>query len=232
MSITHSLYTPQRTGDGSLTLRHTEVGELFHSRHGAVSESAHVFLRAGLEACGRERVDLLEVGLGTGLNMLLTWIHCLEGKCAVRYTALEPRPLDAEVLRTLGHCDELGRPDLSGAYIRLMTGLEGEKFAEDGGFAFLRRSTPVQNFGEEHGFDVVYFDAFAPMRQPEMWTPEVFQRMYRALRPGGLLVTYCAKGSVRRTMQAAGFTVERLPGPPGKREMLRARKPGPGLLSA
>ncbi len=215
---------PLRTADGSLTLRSAQWGEQYHSMHGAVQESTHVFIKAGAEAVQKPALDVLEVGLGTGLNLLLTWVRCLEGKWNVRYTALEPFPLSKEQLDELAHCEELAWPGLHEPFVARMTAAPGEWQEPMGGLAFRRLATPVQELEEADLYDVVYFDAFSPGAQPEMWTTAVFQRMHRALRAGGVMVTYCAKGDVRRAMQAAGFKVERLPGPPGKREMLRATK--------
>ncbi|MDX9749587.1 MAG: tRNA (5-methylaminomethyl-2-thiouridine)(34)-methyltransferase MnmD [Flavobacteriales bacterium] len=213
------------TADGSPTLRHARVDEPYHSVYGAVTESTHVFIRAGLEARGLPDADVLEVGLGTGLNMLLTWVHCLERGRTVRYTALEPFPLEAATLERLAHCAAIAWPGLHAPFIRAMTAPPGNAQVLEGGLTFTRLAAMVQTFRAEEAFDVVYFDAFAPDKQPDMWTEEVFRGMHRALRPGGTLVTYCAKGAVRRAMQAAGLVVERLPGPPGKREMLRAARP-------
>jgi tRNA U34 5-methylaminomethyl-2-thiouridine-forming methyltransferase MnmC len=214
-----------RTADGSLTLHIAEWDEPYHSRHGAVQESTHVFIKAGLERVDKPTIDVLEVGLGTGLNLLLTWVRCLEGKCAVNYTALEPYPVVKAHLEALGHAEELAWPGLHEPFLEVMTGAPDAWQQGIGGLRFRRLERLVQDFDEESMADVVYFDAFAPEKQPGMWSEPVFRRIFRALRPGGALVTYCAKGEVRRTMQAAGFTVERLPGPPGKREMLRATRP-------
>lgn len=224
MGSTAPDFLPLRTGDGSLTLRSEQLGEQYHSTHGAVQESTHVFIKNGLEHVGTPHVDVLEIGLGTGLNLLLTWIRCLEGKCTVTYTALEPFPVSAESLHALDHCADLAWPGLHEPFIERMTMHREDLWEPLGGLSFQRLSTPVQTFHRDAIADVIYFDAFGPPTQPEMWTLDVFHRMYGALRPGGVLVTYCAKGEVRRTMQVAGFTVERLPGPPGKREMLRGSK--------
>ena len=224
MPSTAADFAPERTADGSLTLRSTALGEQYHSLHGAVQESTHVFIKQGLEYVGRPHVDVLEVGLGTGLNLLLTWIRALEGKCTVAYTALEPHPVPAEQLLALDHCTELAWPGLQGPFIERMTLPRDAVWDPFGGLSFRRLLMTVQEFQGEAVADVIYFDAFGPPTQPEMWTLEVFQRMHKALRPGGVLLTYCAKGEVRRTMQAAGFVVERTPGPPGKREMLRASR--------
>jgi tRNA U34 5-methylaminomethyl-2-thiouridine-forming methyltransferase MnmC len=222
VSSTAPDFIPHRTADGSFTLRSAQLGEQYHSVHGAVQESTHVFIKAGLEQAGKPQVDVLEVGLGTGLNLLLTWIRCLEGKCRVRYTALEPHPLGRPALEALDHCADLAWPGLQEPFLARMTGASSAWSEELGGLIFRKLELPVHQFSEAGAFDVIYFDAFGPNTQPEMWTAAVFQRMRDALRPRGILVTYCAKGAVRRAMQAAGFTVERLPGPPGKREMLRA----------
>lgn len=214
-----------RTGDGSHTLHHAQFNEPYHSLHGAVHESTHVFIKAGLEAVEARPVRVLEVGLGTGLNLLLTWIRCLEGKCSVDYTALEVYPLSREQLLRIGHCEQLAWPGLEEGFLAMMTGQEGVQHHAEADLSFTRWSTPVQQYQARSRFDVIYFDAFAPDKQPEMWTPEVFRSMHDALVPGGALVTYCAKGQVRRDMVEAGFHVERLQGPPGKREMLRAIRP-------
>lgn len=224
MPATAADLRPERTADGSLTLRSAVLDEQYHSLHGAVQESTHVFIKAGLEFVGRPHVDVLEIGLGTGLNLLLTWIRCLEGKCTVGYTALEPYPLSMGLLEALDHCNELAWPGLQEPFLERMTVPREEPWEVLGGLRFQLLQQQVQDLQLVAVADVIYFDAFGPPTQPDMWTLDVFHRMFKALRPGGVLVTYCAKGEVRRTMQQAGFSVERLPGPPGKREMLRGRK--------
>jgi tRNA U34 5-methylaminomethyl-2-thiouridine-forming methyltransferase MnmC len=216
---------PFRTADGSYTLHSPFLVEQYHSKHGAVQESMHVYIRSGLAAIGKEHIDILEVGLGTGLNFLLAWIRCLEGKCTASYTALEPNRLSSDVLGTLRHCDDLAWPGLHEPFLERMTGDPGTWQPEEGGMTFRLLETPVQEIVMDDAFDVVFFDAFGPRTQPDMWTVEVFQRLFRALRKGGVLTTYCAKGEVRRSMKAAGFHVERLKGPPQKAHMLRAIKP-------
>lgn len=217
-------FLPLRTKDGSFTLRSEQLGEQYHSLHGAVKESRHVYIEAGLKQAPGERIDVLEVGLGTGLNALLTWIHAEERGLRVRYTALEPFPVSTGTLRQTDHATNLGMPDRTHAFIEMMAAEpEVEQFVSEA-FTFTRSSTSVLDFSATAEFDVVYFDAFGPAVQPELWTEDVFRRMHCALRPGGSLVTYCAKGSVRRAMIAAGFSVERLKAMWGKREMFRGRK--------
>ncbi len=216
---------PARTADGSLTLHSDQWNEHYHSMHGAVQESTHVFIKAGLEHVALSHVDILEVGVGTGLNLLLTWVRCLEGKLTVDYTGLEPHPLSREQLEQLAHCEELAWPGLHEPFLACMTNGHGQRQAAMGGLAFTLLEQPIGAFAERNRFDLIYYDAFGPPTQPEMWTAQVFAVLFEALRPGGVLVTYCAKGAVRRAMEATGFRVERLQGPPGKREMLRATKP-------
>lgn len=214
-----------RTADGSNTLRDPSLDEPYHSLHGALQESWHVFIVNGLRAVDRQDVDVLEVGLGTGLNMLLTWLQVVEGKGRVRYTALEPHPLPRPLLQAVDHCVQCGVPTLTDAWLDAMTAAPGALTEGLGGFRFTWRQAGVEALTDTAAFDVVYFDAFAPRKQPGLWTADVFARLFRALRPGGVLVTYSAKGEVRRTLEAVGFRVEKLTGPPGKREMLRAHRP-------
>ncbi|MCB0791724.1 MAG: tRNA (5-methylaminomethyl-2-thiouridine)(34)-methyltransferase MnmD [Flavobacteriales bacterium] len=216
---------PVRTADGSFTLRHERLDEHYHSVHGAVRESQHVFLRNGLHAVDLPRIDLLEIGLGTGLNALLTFLATRVHRCTVHYTALEPFPVSIDLLRSMDHCAVLGVPDARDLYEEWMMGGPGVVIPAGDGFHFRRLDQEAGSITDANAFDLIYFDAFAPEKQPGLWTEEMFQRMHKALRPGGVLVTYCAKGQVRRNMVSAGLQVERLPGPPGKREMLRARRP-------
>ena len=186
-----------------------------------------MYIRAGLGSVDKPEVDVLEVGLGTGLNLLLTWIRCLEGKGQVRYTALEPFPLRREQLEALAHCADLAWPGLHEPFLERMTDQDESWHGMLGGLSFRKLSASVGEHEAESAYDVIYYDAFAPAVQPELWTEDMFRRTHRALRPGGVLVTYCAKGDVRRAMVAAGLEVQRLSGPPGKAEMLRAIRPLP-----
>lgn len=214
-----------RTGDGSFTLDSASLGEHYHSLFGALSESRHVYIQEGLRALGKPVVDLLEVGLGTGLNALLTWEESDQTGTKVNYLALEPFPLPASLTSAMGHASALGAPEKEEGLMRMLNTENGEELILSDGFRFRSVPMKVQDLEAEDAFDLVYFDAFAPGIQPEMWTLGVFRKLYKAMRPGAMLVTYCAKGEVRRTMLEAGLQVVRRPGPPGKHEMLTALRP-------
>lgn len=169
-------------------------------------------------------MDILEVGFGTGLNALLTLLESMSRKITVTYTAVEAYPVTLEEAARLNYPEQLG---VKGCRA-LFTGLHQSPWEEEvpliPTFTLLKQKSDFMDISDKNNFDLVYFDAFGARVQPELWTETLFAKMHTALRPNGILVTYSAKGSVRRAMQAVGFTVERLPGPPGKREMLRATK--------
>ncbi|MCF8257263.1 MAG: tRNA (5-methylaminomethyl-2-thiouridine)(34)-methyltransferase MnmD [Flavobacteriales bacterium] len=211
----------ERTADGSLTVLDVVTGSTYHSRHGARTESIHVFIRAGLDFLrekGLQHFQVLEMGFGTGLNAFLTAERTLDGDISVDYTALEAFPLAMgmweEVVNQELHCTELFRTIHASPW--------GERAVIAERFSIVKHHIRLQDFFSQEKFDLIYYDAFEPNTQPELWTEEVFRKLFDMSAPGGVVVTYCAKGSVRRAMQAAGYTVERLPGPPFKREMLRA----------
>ena len=204
------------SSDGSLTIWVPELDEHYHSIHGAITESQHVFIDAGLMAFDKEEVSILEVGLGTALNARLTLEQ--KGERNIHYFALEKFPLNVEEvneIEALGHHKEA----------KILKVGAGKPTIIETGFTFELSTEDLRNFKTDApSFDLIYFDAFAPSAQPELWSEEVFRAMYNALLPGGALVTYCAKGVVKRTMKSVGFEVETLPGPPRKREMTRAWK--------
>lgn len=218
---------PHRTRDGSFTLRSEQLGEQYHSLHGALNESLHVFIRNGFDQVVKDPVDILEVGLGTGLNALLTWCHADRAQRAVRYMALEPHPLPAARITSLEHARTMGEPDRNADFLRMMTAPADAVQDMSPWFRFMWMQRRLEELHLHEAFDLVYYDAFSPRVQPELWTEEAFRRVHALLRPGGALVTYCAKGAVRRAMLAAGLQVQRLQGPPGKREMFRAVRPSP-----
>lgn len=207
-----------QSADGSITIWVPGLDEHYHSIHGALTESRHVFIEAGLKAINKSSVRILEVGLGTALNARLTLDQAKQDRLNVQYDALEKFPLRAEEIEALGlQGMSKEAPFLSatpGAATQISEYFTYRLLVED-----------LKTFeGELGSYDLIYFDAFAPSAQPDLWTDTIFDNMYNLLKPDGALVTYCAKGAVKRSMKAVGFEVEALPGPPRKREMTRAWK--------
>jgi tRNA U34 5-methylaminomethyl-2-thiouridine-forming methyltransferase MnmC len=208
------------TADGSPTLFVPELNECYHSVNGALTESEHVFIAAGYRAfeASDKDINILEIGFGTGLNALLTVAESAKHSGVVRYTGIELHPLPENIIHSLNFNDDADVfRQLHQCGWGIYTGIT-DTF-------FLRKiNTNFTNYRLDEKYDVIYLDAFSPEVQPELWTEDIFRKLFSGMNPGGILTTYCAKGQVRRNMQQAGFTVERLPGPPGKREMLRARR--------
>lgn len=213
------------TSDGSHTLYMPELGEQYHSTHGARQESMHVFIQAGLQSMLdlHPQPNILEVGMGTGLNVWLTLQQ--EFLPPLTYHAIEPFPLEPEWIGQLNFARSTGDPALIQAFeeIHQCAGTESANILNR--LWLTKWHEPLQHLQlNSNYYHLVYFDAFAPEIQPEMWTELVFRQLYDAMARPGILVTYCAKGIVRRAMKAAGFQVSKLPGPPGKREITRAQK--------
>ncbi len=217
-----SLFT---TEDGSHTIYLPQLDEHYHSTHGAVNESKHVFIQAGLEQVNADDPAVLEVGFGTGLNVLLTLQKSLINKQKFRYVALEPYPLEAHIFKQLNFGAVL-EFEGAGAYLQKMHEVQWDfpVFITDDFVLHKLKHTLQDTSFMEDAFDVIYFDAFAPATQPEVWSTENFEKCFQALKPGGVLTTYSSQGQVRRNMQEAGFKTEKIPGPKGKREMIRAIK--------
>lgn len=216
---------PVRTEDGSFTLDSPALGEHYHSLFGAVTESRHVYIEQGLRSTEKSKLDILEVGLGTGLNALLTWMECGPTGPQVDYLALEPYPLPQRLRMAADHISSINAPGKEKGFKAMMSSPDSEWLELQDGFRFRWERQEVQQLEMKEAFDLVYFDAFAPAIQPAMWTLDVFRRIHRAMRPGAILVTYCAKGDVRRAMIQAGLMAERVQGPPGKHRMLKALRP-------
>ncbi|CAN5914803.1 tRNA (5-methylaminomethyl-2-thiouridine)(34)-methyltransferase MnmD [soil metagenome] len=218
----------RQTKDGSSTLYVPELNEHYHSVHGALQESMHVFIQAGLGYFlpRREELRVLEVGFGTGLNALLTLQQALLHQTPVLYDSLEKYPLAPAVIKELHFEKFILNPELLDFHGQLHAVPWNEQVPVTPFFSLRKIETDLQQhvFPEAY-YHLVYFDAFAPEKQPELWTEEVFAQLFAGLQPDGVLVSYCAKGSFKRSLKAAGFAVEALPGPPGKREMTRAHKP-------
>lgn len=217
----------QQTEDGYNTLYIPEMDEHYHSVKGACTESEHIFINMGLKHCNAEQPRILEIGFGTGLNAILTAIEAEKEKRSVTYHTLEMYPLESELTCNLGY--ETFMDDAHAALFRQMHDAEWEKEIRLTPYFTIKKIqcdfTKEEQWNKGNRYDLVYFDAFAPEKQPEMWTDSIFHTIYDIMDCNGILVTYCAKGCVRRELQSCGFKVERLPGPPnGKREILRATK--------
>lgn len=211
------------TEDGSHTLFVPEIDECYHSSHGAVQESMHIFIKTGLKQCAKQEINILEIGFGTGLNAFLTMLEAEKTQKMIHYTTLELFPVETEKACRLNY-PELVSPENKSAFEQLHTSSWNERIQITQHFELLKIETDFTSYNFQDTFDVIFFDAFSPEKQPEMWTEKQFIKLYQSSNNDAVLTTYCAKGAVRRAMQQAGFRVERLPGPPGKREMLRASK--------
>jgi tRNA U34 5-methylaminomethyl-2-thiouridine-forming methyltransferase MnmC len=215
----------QVTDDGSHTLTSEIVGENYHSSYGAIQESRHIFIDAGLAAVDENKnkqINVLEVGIGTGLNLLLTYLWSEKYNLSIKYHGYEPFPISKEEVILLNYPEQLGVDEKLFFHIHDKIGIPVNLSDK---FALLVNKATIQSAKLKPGYyDVIYFDAFSPDSQPEMWTTEVFGKIYDSLKSGGLLTTYSCKGNVKRSLKEAGFKIEKLPGPPGKREFLRAWK--------
>jgi len=216
-----------KTADGSTTIHLPEWNEQYHSKHGAIREAKHVFIEAGLKKILESapvEISILEIGFGTGLNALVTWQEIKELKVKIQYTAVEAYPVSLAEIEALNFVSEINEEKARDIFYNLHHSPWETPEIITKNFLLTKQKKYFQEIEEKEKYDLIYFDAFGARVQPELWTEIIFQKMYDSLKPGGILVTYSAKGSVRRAMQNVGFEVERLPGPPGKREMLRARK--------
>jgi tRNA U34 5-methylaminomethyl-2-thiouridine-forming methyltransferase MnmC len=209
-----------QTTDGSHTIKNELTGDTYHSVHGATQESQHVFLKNGLDFFlnqhSSKQVKILEVGFGTGLNALLTLQQ--HADIQIQYTALEPYPLPTEISQQLNYN---GKDELLALHACAWN--SPQRISKNFTLTKLQTTLEQAQFPENF-FDVVYFDAFAPSSQPELWTQQAFSKIRDVMTRPSVFVTYCAKGQVKRDLKSVGFVVESIPGPPGKREMVRAIK--------
>lgn len=213
------------TADGSKTIQIVDWDEQYHSKHGAIQEAYHVFIKSGLSLFHNRKLSILEVGFGTGLNALITFLEAPKLGLEVFYRGVEAYPVTSEELDKLNYLTALGAEDFSEDFLKMHQSPWETVVCISEAFQLYKHQKDFLEIRDTDLFNLIYFDAFGARVQPELWTEELFQSMFNALKAKGVLVTYAAKGSVRRAMQAVGFFVERLPGPPGKREMLRATKP-------
>jgi len=210
------------TKDGSKTIHLPQWNESYHSKHGALQESEYVYIKNGFDYISKKNLAILEIGFGTGLNTLLTMKAAEEKRIVVNYEGVEAYPVAINMLNELNYPELVG---VTNAVFNEIHATPWEVFsAITTHFNLKKRLQHFENITDEDSFDLIYFDAFGARVQPELWTVSIFQKMYRALRNGGVLITYSSKSSVRKAMLSLGFTVEKLPGPEGKREILRATK--------
>lgn len=214
------------TSDGSKTIHLVDWNEQYHSKHGAIQEAYHVFIESGLSLFSNRTLAILEIGFGTGLNALITLLEAQKFHLDITYTGIEAYPISQEELEQLNYISELKAQAVSNEFLKMHQCTWERKIKISDSFHLYKQQKEFNEIQDVDAFDLIYFDAFGARVQPELWTETLFSKMYAALKWQGVLVTYSAKGSVRRAMQAVGFVVERLPGPPGKREMLRATKEG------
>jgi tRNA U34 5-methylaminomethyl-2-thiouridine-forming methyltransferase MnmC len=214
------------TGDNSHTLLVTELNETYHSTKGAINEALHVFIQKGLtdyiSKTGNKEIEVFEVGFGTGLNAHLTQLFANENQVKINYTSVEAHPLNIALIKQLNYTDLICSDKQ--VYLNLHEVEWNKSVKIDDYFSLTKLHDELKNIHENEKFDVIFFDAFAPDIQPEMWSKTIFEQMYKSLKHGGALVTYCAKGVVKRTIKELGFKLETLVGPPGKREMIRSWK--------
>lgn len=214
------------TKDGSHTLWLPELNETYHSNHGSITESQHVFIECGLDhfckITGQQEVNILEVGFGTGLNALLTCLYSQLKKQRIKYTSLEPFPLDSSLTGQLNYVDYLEHPQARFWYQELHKIDWGQIEWLNPYFSILKLQETIQEQTTPGIYDICFFDAFAPGKQPEMWEIGIFEIIRRVLKRPGIMVTYCAQGQFKRNLKQLDFMVETLPGPPGKKEITRA----------
>lgn len=215
------------TGDGSKTLYNEQIGEHYHSKHGALQEAKHVFLKSGLEFSlagePKDAISILEIGFGTGLNFLLTADYCISEGICLDYCGIEGYPLADEVIAHTGYDAYVGHAIWTNFKDSYHSALQ-ERLNIHPQVSLQIAHQKVLDFNIEKYFDIIYFDAFAAIHQPEMWTDETLAHVTGFLKTGGVFVTYAITGNLKRSMKALGFTIEKAPGAPGKREMLRAVK--------
>ena len=237
--MNHELIT---TADGSHSLYVKDLDEHYHSIHGAIQEAQHVFIKTGIHHLVSQNyttINILEIGFGTGLNTLLSYIESEKLNVKLNYTSLEAFPLSAEIVSQLNYVElivtnnkeimllDSARSDsneMKNVFQQLHSCDWENKTELSKNFSLLKIKNTLQEIKFTSTFDLIFFDAFGPRVQPEMWTEEVFAKIFEATNSNGCLVTYCAKGEVKRTLKKVGFTVETLPCPPRKREMVRGKK--------
>ena len=213
-----------QTLDGSTTIHLPEWNESYHSKHGAIQEAYHVFISNGLSLFQNKPISILEIGFGTGLNTFITFLEASKTTQIIDYVGVEAYPVSPEEVLQMNYVSELNALQHKAIFEKIHETKWDEKIAISDNFTLTKRNQFFKDITDKNAFDLIYFDAFGYRVQPELWSTEIFKIMYDSLKLEGILVTYAARGVVKRSMIEVGFTVEKLPGPPGKREMFRATK--------
>ncbi|MGL2964214.1 tRNA (5-methylaminomethyl-2-thiouridine)(34)-methyltransferase MnmD [Flavobacterium sp. RSB2_4_14] len=220
------------TNDGSTTIHLPEWNESYHSKHGAIQEAYHVFIKNGfslfeghelLRTGEAKPISILEIGFGTGLNAFITYVEALKSNQGINYVGVEAYPVSFDEASQMNYINQIA-DDQSAIFEMMHNTVWNVRNQITPHFSLTKRQQFFQDIKDTNVFDLIYFDAFGFRVQPELWSDLIFQKMYEALKPNGILVTYACRTSIKNAMLLAGFSVEKLPGAPGKREMLRATK--------
>jgi tRNA U34 5-methylaminomethyl-2-thiouridine-forming methyltransferase MnmC len=213
-----------RTADGSTTIRLADWDENYHSKFGAIQEAQHVFIKNGLALFSNRDLSILEIGFGTGLNALITFLEARKLALRIDYVGVEAYPVLAQEVALMNYVEELQAKEFAAVFKQMHESDWEAAVQLSDDFTLTKRQQFFDEIDDVAAYDLIYFDAFGYRVQPELWSTEIFRKMYNALKPNGILVTYAARGVVKRSMMEVGFAVEKLAGPPGKREMFRATK--------
>ena len=221
-----------KTNDGSTTIHLPEWNESYHSKHGAIQEAYHVFIKNGLRFANSQKlvslfkvksIAILEIGFGTGLNAFITFVEAKKTNQSIDYVGVEAYPVEMDETMQMNYPNEIDVSETT-VFKKMHEFNWDQKNQLSDNFMLTKRKQFFQDIQDEASFDLIYFDAFGFRVQPDLWTDTIFVAMFKALKPNGILVTYACRTSIKNAMLSAGFSVEKLPGAPGKREMLRATK--------
>jgi tRNA U34 5-methylaminomethyl-2-thiouridine-forming methyltransferase MnmC len=212
------------TTDGSTTIRLPDWDECYHSKHGAIQEAYHVFIKNGLSLIEEKSVSVLEIGFGTGLNAFITFLEAQKNDLNINYTGVEAYPVKAKEAQLMNYLQELDAKHFESEYKLMHESNWEEKIQLGNQFCLTKRKQFFEEIEDTNCFDLIYFDAFGYRVQPELWSTAIFEKMFNSLKNKGILVTYAARGVVKRSLLEVGFTVKKVAGPPGKREMMIAFK--------
>lgn len=213
-----------QTSDGSTTIQIEDWDECYHSKHGAIQEAKHVFIKNGLALFPNQKVSILEIGFGTGLNAFITFLEAKKQNQSINYVGVEAYPISVSELKGMNYVEELGALEYEAVFEKIHQKEWEQSNWLTADFCLTKRQQFFEAIDDVEQYDLIYFDAFGYRVQPELWSTAIFQKMFTALKNKGVLVTYAARGVVKRSMIEVGFKVEKLAGPPGKREMFRATK--------